>query len=120
MTSLRTRLTLWFGIWFILIASAFTVLINHRLETELLQKACNKAYPDLPDWNIRNTLTEAEVDAIAKGAECRDQVKAHLLANPLKPGNQREIEADMLVEGAARLAGEEVRLRQRDGHEPRV
>jgi superfamily II DNA or RNA helicase len=39
------------------------------------------------------TLGQPEIDAIAKGAECRDQVKAHLLANPLKPGNQREIEA---------------------------
>ena len=39
------------------------------------------------------TLDQPEVDAIAKGAECRDQVTAHLLANPLKPGNQREIEA---------------------------
>ncbi len=39
------------------------------------------------------TLGQPEVDAIAKGAECRAQVTAHLLANPLKPGNQREIEA---------------------------
>jgi SNF2 family DNA or RNA helicase len=39
------------------------------------------------------TLGQPEVDAIAKGAECREQVKAHLLANPLKPGNQREVEA---------------------------
>ena len=39
------------------------------------------------------TLGQDEIDAIAKGAECRDQVKAHMLANPLKPGNQREIEA---------------------------
>jgi len=39
------------------------------------------------------TLDQAEVEAIAKGTECRDQVKAHLLANPLKPGNQREVEA---------------------------
>ena len=39
------------------------------------------------------TLDQAEVEAIAKGAECRAQVKAHLLANPLKPGNARELEA---------------------------
>ena len=39
------------------------------------------------------TLDQPEVDAIAKGTECREQVKAHLLANPLKPGNQREVEA---------------------------
>ncbi len=39
------------------------------------------------------TLNPPEVEAIAKGAEWRDQVKAHLLANPLKPGSQREVEA---------------------------
>jgi superfamily II DNA or RNA helicase len=39
------------------------------------------------------TLDKPEVDAIAKGAEFRDQVKAHLIANPLKPGSQREVEA---------------------------
>jgi SNF2 family DNA or RNA helicase len=39
------------------------------------------------------TLDQPEVDAIAKGVELREQVKAHLLANPLKPGNQREVEA---------------------------
>ena len=39
------------------------------------------------------TLDQPEVEAIAKGAECRAQVKAHLLANPLKPGNQHEVEA---------------------------
>ncbi len=39
------------------------------------------------------TLDPAEVDAISKGAKCRDQVEAHLLANPLKPGNQQEVEA---------------------------
>jgi SNF2 family DNA or RNA helicase len=39
------------------------------------------------------TLDQPEVDAIAKGTECREQVKAHLLANPLKPGSQREVEA---------------------------
>src|ERR1035441_1694532 len=39
------------------------------------------------------TLDQPEVDAIAKGAECLAQVKAHLLANPLKPGNQTEVEA---------------------------
>ena len=39
------------------------------------------------------TLDQPEVDAIAKGAEFREQVKTHLLANPLKPGNQSEVEA---------------------------
>ena len=43
------------------------------------------------------TLDQPEIDAIAKGAACRDQVTAHLLANPLKPGNQREVEAVELL-----------------------
>ncbi len=39
------------------------------------------------------TLEKAEVDEITHGAEIRDQVKSHLLRYPLKPGNQREVEA---------------------------
>ena len=65
MKSLRTRLTLWFGIGFIVITAAFTILIHHTLEAELLQKACSKAYPELPDWNLHNSLTEIEVKSIA-------------------------------------------------------
>lgn len=66
MRSLRNRLTLWFGIGFIVITAAFTVLIQRTLEAELLQKACSKAYPELPDWNLHNSLTEAEVKNIAR------------------------------------------------------
>lgn len=39
------------------------------------------------------TLEKAEVDAITHGAEIREQVKSHLLRYPLKPGNQKEVEA---------------------------
>jgi len=39
------------------------------------------------------TLNQPEVEAISRGAECRDQVRAHLLANPLRPGNQYEVQA---------------------------
>lgn len=39
------------------------------------------------------TLDQPEVDAIEHGAEYREQVRAHLLANPLRPGSQREVEA---------------------------
>ena len=65
MKSLRLRLTLWFGLGFLVITAAFMVLIHHTLEAELLQKACSKAYPELPDWNLHNSLTEAEVKEIA-------------------------------------------------------
>ncbi|MEY4918027.1 MAG: hypothetical protein RL616_1940 [Verrucomicrobiota bacterium] len=74
MKSLRTRLTLWFGIGFIIITAAFMVLIQHTLEAELLQKACSKAYPELPDWNLHNSLTEAEVREIA-----REMIKSALI-----------------------------------------
>ena len=39
------------------------------------------------------TLDKPEVDAICRGAELREQVKTHMLRYPLKPGNQREVEA---------------------------
>ena len=38
------------------------------------------------------TLALDEVNAIKQGADLRDELKAHLLANPLKPKNQREVE----------------------------
>lgn len=43
------------------------------------------------------TLDQPEIDAITKGAACRDQVTAHLLANPLQPSSQREVEAVELL-----------------------
>ena len=100
MKSLSKRLTLWFGIGFIVIAAAFTVLINHTLEAELLEKACSKAYPDLPDWNLHNTLTDAEVKSIAnqlmKSALNYAAKVVHELRTPLsimrlkvEPANER-------------------------------
>ena len=50
------------------------------------------------------TLDQPEVDAIAKGAECRAQVKAHLLANPLKPAQSKR-------SPSARIAGLDGRQR---------
>ena len=65
MKSLRARLTLWFGIGFVVITAAFTILIHHTLESELQQKACSKIYPGLPDWRLHDSLTEAEIKDIA-------------------------------------------------------
>jgi signal transduction histidine kinase len=63
--SLRSRLTLWYGLGFAVVAAAFIFLLHLTLETELLQKACNKIYPELPDWKLHDSLTEAEVHQIA-------------------------------------------------------
>ena len=65
MKSLRTRLTLWGGLGFAAVAIAFTFILRRVLETELLEKACNRTYPELPDWRLHNSLTEAEVRQIA-------------------------------------------------------
>ena len=65
MKSLRVRLTLWYGFGFVVVAAAFIFLLHLTLEKQLLQKACNKIYPELPDWKLHDSLTEAEVHQIA-------------------------------------------------------
>jgi len=63
--SLRTRLTLWFVLGFLVTTTAFTFLIHRTLKSELEQRTCNKVYPDLPNWSLHGSLTEAEVNEIA-------------------------------------------------------
>ncbi len=65
MKSLRARLALWFGIGFLLVAAAFIYLLHLSLDSQLLEKACNKIYPDLPSWEFHNSLSEAEVHQIS-------------------------------------------------------
>jgi signal transduction histidine kinase len=65
MKSLRGRLTLWGGVGFALVTVAFTFVLHLSLESQLLEKACNRSYPELPDWGLHNSLTEAEVHQIA-------------------------------------------------------
>ena len=65
MKSLRARLTLWYGLGFAVVSAAFIFLLHLTLEKQLLQKACNKVYPELPDWKLHDSLTEAEVHQIA-------------------------------------------------------
>ena len=65
MKSLRLRLTLWYGCGFMVVAAAFIFLLHLTLEKQLLQTACNKIYPELPDWSLHHSLTEAEVHQIA-------------------------------------------------------
>jgi signal transduction histidine kinase len=63
--SLRSRLTLWYGLGFVVVVVAFIYLLHFMLESQLLEKACNKTYPDLPDWKLHDSMTEAEVEQIA-------------------------------------------------------
>ncbi len=65
MKSLRSRLTLWYGLGFGVVTAAFIFLLHLTLETQLLEKACSKINPELPDWRLHNSLTEVEVHQIA-------------------------------------------------------
>ena len=65
MKSLRSRLTLWYGVGFVVVVVTFIYLLHLTLESQLLEKACNKTYPDLPDWKLHDSMTEAEVEQIA-------------------------------------------------------
>ncbi len=65
MKSLRTRLTLWGALGFATVTIAFTHILHLVLESELLEKACNRTYPEMPDWRLHNSLTEAEVHQIS-------------------------------------------------------
>lgn len=65
MKSLRSRLTLWYGLGFAVVVAVFIYVLHLTLEKELLQQACNKTYPDLPDWKLHDSMTEAEVEQIA-------------------------------------------------------
>jgi signal transduction histidine kinase len=63
--SLRSRLTLWYGLGFAVVAAAFIFLLHLTLEKQLLEKTCNKPYPYLPVWKLHDSLTEAETKQIA-------------------------------------------------------
>ena len=65
MNSLRSRLTLWYGLGFVVVVVVFIYLLHLTLESQLLEKACSKSYPDLPDWKLHSSMTEAEVEQIA-------------------------------------------------------
>jgi signal transduction histidine kinase len=62
--SLRWRLTLWGGLGFAAVTVAFVIVLHLSLESQLLEKACSRNYPDLPEWRLHNSLTEAEVQQI--------------------------------------------------------
>ncbi len=58
-------MTLWYCVGFVAVAVAFIFILHLTLEAQLLEKACSKIYPDLPDWRLHDSLTEAEVHQIA-------------------------------------------------------
>jgi len=59
--SLRTRLTVWFGLVFLSLVVAFTFLTRHTLETKLRQQTWQNDFPDHPDWKLHGSFLETEV-----------------------------------------------------------
>jgi len=62
--SLRARLTVWFGLGFLIIAAVFTFLTHHTLKNELEYKIWQKDYPTHPDWKLHGSFSEDEVNDI--------------------------------------------------------
>jgi signal transduction histidine kinase len=64
MRSLRTRLTVWFGLSFLVLAVVFALFTHALLEEELRHKTAETDYPTHPDWKLHGSYSEAEVDDI--------------------------------------------------------
>lgn len=61
MKSLRTRLTVRFGLMLLILVAAFTCLTRLSLEIELRHQTWQQAFPDHPDWKLQGSFLEAEV-----------------------------------------------------------
>jgi signal transduction histidine kinase len=64
MRSLRLRLTLWFGVSFVLAVAVFTAVTYVHLRHELVRERWERAHPDHPDWVLHGSYSEAEVQDI--------------------------------------------------------
>lgn len=65
MKSLRSRLTVWFGLVFLGIVAVFTFLTHRTLEEELRNRTWQKDYPNHPDWKLHGSFSEDEVRDIS-------------------------------------------------------
>ncbi len=64
MKSLVVRLSVWFGLSFILVTLVMMVATHHHLQEELHDKNWMKDYPDHPDWKLHGSASEAEINDI--------------------------------------------------------
>jgi signal transduction histidine kinase len=64
MRSLRLRLTLWFGVSFVLVVAVFMAVTYVHLRHELIQERWERAHPDHPDWVLHGSFSESEVQDI--------------------------------------------------------
>lgn len=61
MKSLRLRLTLWFGLSFVVVVVVFTSLMFRALDHELREKTVSRDYPGHPEWKLHGSATKEEV-----------------------------------------------------------
>lgn len=65
MSSLRARMTLWFGVVFLALVATFAYMTRNTLEEELRNKNWQNNYPEHPDWKLHGSYSEEEVQDIA-------------------------------------------------------
>lgn len=64
MNSLRVRLTLWFALSFVAVTAIFMLVSYQQLDRELRHKAFNKEQTLSPEWIVRGSYAEEEVEQI--------------------------------------------------------
>lgn len=66
MNSLRLRLSLWFVCSFLAVLAVFVFFTYRHLDAELRLNNWEGHFPDKPDWNLRGSYSEAEVQDIMR------------------------------------------------------
>jgi signal transduction histidine kinase len=64
MNSLRVRLTLWFTLSFLAVSGVFMFLTYQKLDSELSREAWGAENKPPPDWILRGSVSEKEIDEI--------------------------------------------------------
>ncbi len=61
MKSMRTRMTVWFGLSFLVLMGILMLLTYRDIELELRSRHWQTDYPDHPDWTLHGSYSEAEI-----------------------------------------------------------
>lgn len=64
MSSLRLRLSLWFGLSFLAVTTLFVAVAYRHLDHELRTEQWQRVHPDHPDWVLHGSFSDAEVREI--------------------------------------------------------
>src|SRR5215469_12114597 len=64
MKSMRTRMTVWFGLSFLALMGILMLLTYRDIEMELHRRHWQTDYPDHPDWTLHGSYSEAEIQDV--------------------------------------------------------